>query len=266
MKKLSIFFSSILFIPSIFLNQSRTITVIFIIILLMIFILELLKKNRSYRFYLNKLFYYLLIPFLFTIFIFISSNFFYKNILPQYKNSKMFTFIATQVIPTKDLRKWIDVKNKEQIKISTSLLVGKKRPLRFLRKNDPDSFSSQRFRDWKNIIILSNQNFLFGYGTQADRFLIQQTASNALVYAYSSAGIFGLLSILFIYLRYSYIFLKSVKIFSSSSSVFLFSYTILIIFLLRSIFESSFAVFGIDFILFALAIYYIENEYKKYQG
>jgi O-antigen ligase len=62
-------------------------------------------------------------------------------------------------------------------------------------------------------IILTNQNFLFGYGTQADRFLIDQTASNALLYAYSSAGIFGLLSILFIYLRYFYIFLKSIKVY-----------------------------------------------------
>jgi len=53
MKKLSIFLSSILFIPSIFLNQSRTILAIFIIILLIIFVLELLKKNRSYKFYLN---------------------------------------------------------------------------------------------------------------------------------------------------------------------------------------------------------------------
>ena len=229
----------------------------------MIFILELLRKNRSYKFYLNTIFYYLLIPSLFTIFIFISSNFFYKNILPQYENSKMFTFIVTQVIPTKDLRKLIDVKNKEQIKISSSNLIGKKRPLRILRNNDPDSFSSQRFRDWKNIIILSNQNFLFGYGTQADRFLIQQTASNALVYAYSSAGIFGLLSILFIYLRYLYIFLKSIKIFPSSNSAFIFSFIILIVFFLRSIFESSFSVFGIDFIFFALAIYNIENEYKK---
>ena len=268
MKKLSIFLSSILFIPSILLNQSRTILAIFIIILLMIFVLELLKKNRSYKFYLNQLFYYLLIPSFFTILIFISSNLFYKNIVPQYMDSKVYLFVITKIIPDKDLRKIINSNDEQQIKrdAKTKDSSNKKVKIKILRTNDHESFSSQRFRDWKNIAILTNQNFLFGYGTQADRFLIQQTASNALLYAYSSAGIFGLLSILFIYLRYFYIFLKSIKVFPSSNSVFLFSYTILIIFFLRSIFESSFAVFGIDFILFALAIYNIENEYKKYQG
>ncbi|AEA80510.1 hypothetical protein SAR11G3_00035 [Candidatus Pelagibacter sp. IMCC9063] len=268
MKKLSIFFSSILFIPSIFLNQSRTILAIFIIILLIIFVLELLKKNRSYKFYLNQLFYYLLLPSFFTILIFISSNFFYKNILSQYTDSKIYLFTITKIIPSKDLRKIINLEDEQYIKHYAKTKVNKTKTnkMKLLRTNDNKSFSSQRFRDWKNIAILTNQNFLFGYGTQADRFLIQQTASNALLYAYSSAGIFGLLSILFIYLRYFYIFLKSIKVFPSSSSVFLFSYIILIVFFLRSIFESSFAVFGIDFILFALAIYNIEHEYKKYQG
>ena len=234
----------------------------------MIFVLELLKKNRSYKFYLNQLFYYLLIPSFFTILIFISSNFFYKNILPQYIDSKIYLFVITKIIPDKDLRKIINSNDEQQIERHAKIKgnVNRTNQAKILRTNDSESFSSRRFEDWKNIAILTNQNFLFGYGTQADRFLIQQTASNALLYAYSSAGIFGLLSILFIYLRYFYIFLKSIKVFPSSSSVFLFSYIILIVFFLRSIFESSFAVFGIDFILFALAIYNIENEYKKYQG
>ena len=234
----------------------------------MIFVLELLKKNRSYKFYLNQLFYYLLIPSFFTILIFISSNFFYKNILPQYIDSKIYLFVITKIIPDKDLRKIINSNDEQQIKRHAKIKgnISRTNQAKILRTNDRESFSSRRFEDWKDIAILTKQNFLFGYGTQADRFLIQQTASNALLYAYSSAGILGLLSILFIYLRYFYIFLKSIKVFSSSGSVFLFSYIILIVFFLRSIFESSFAVFGIDFILFALAIYNIENEYKKYQG
>jgi len=183
-------------------------------------------------------------------------------------DSKVYLFFITKIIPDKDLRKIINSNDEQQIKYYAKRVgsANSKKLEKIWRTNDNVSFSSQRFGDWKNIAILTNQNFLFGYGTQADRFLIQQTASNALLYAYSSAGIFGLLSILFIYLRYFYIFLKSIKVFPSSSSVFLFSYIILIVFFLRSIFESSFAVFGIDFILFALAIYNIENEYKKYQG
>ena len=54
-------------------------------------------------------------------------------------------------------------------------------------------FSSGRFEDWKNIYNeFSNKNIFFGYGSQADRYLINQSASNGLIYALISSGIFGL--------------------------------------------------------------------------
>ena len=37
----------------------------------------------------------------------------------------------------------------------------------------------------------------FGYGSQADRFLINQNASNGLIYAISSSGIFGTIFLFF---------------------------------------------------------------------
>ena len=62
---------------------------------------------------------------------------------------------------------------------------------------DPDTYSSGRFDDWNLIINKIDDSIIYGYGSQGDRFMIQQTASNGLLYALSSSGILG---ILFLYL------------------------------------------------------------------
>ena len=51
-----------------------------------------------------------------------------------------------------------------------------------VRKIDPKSFSSFRLRDWNNLINKTRDNFFIGNGTQSDRFLINQSASNAALY------------------------------------------------------------------------------------
>ena len=64
---------------------------------------------------------------------------------------------------------------------------------RKLRSLSPDT-SSGRIEDWTGILkSVSGKGFFFGYGSQGDRYLINQSASNGLIYAYSSSGIFGLI-------------------------------------------------------------------------
>ena len=44
---------------------------------------------------------------------------------------------------------------------------------------------------------------IFGYGAQGDRFLINQSASNGIIYATASSGFLGLLFLyFFLYFRY----------------------------------------------------------------
>ena len=49
--------------------------------------------------------------------------------------------------------------------------------------------SAGRFNDWKEVLNkVSGKNIFYGFGAQGDRHLINQTASNGLIYDYSSSG------------------------------------------------------------------------------
>ncbi len=122
-------------------------------------------------------------------------------------------------------------------------------------------FSSGRINDWQEILykFRKNNNF-FGYGAQADRFLINQSASNGLVYALSSSGIIGLI----FFISFSFmVFLKSLKKIlkfqACRFNIYLNSLIVLII-LLRSILETSYAVFGIDLMILITSFSLINNS------
>ena len=91
--------------------------------------------------------------------------------------------------------------------IFTVLIESAKKPI---RKKNPKTFSSGRVDDWKEIISKVDKSKFIGFGSQADRYLINQSASNGIIYALSSSGILGLTS----YLFFSFmIFIKSLQMF-----------------------------------------------------
>ena len=100
-----------------------------------------------------------------------------------------------------------------------------------------------------------------------DRFLIGQTASNGFIYVYSSSGIIGLILFMIIFVRSAY--LSTTIIFKSKFKIekknfkYLISSSLIIFFLFRSIVETSFANFGIDFLLFFISMAYLENNKKE---
>ena len=104
-----------------------------------------------------------------------------------------------------------------------------------------------------------------GFGVQGDRFLINQSASNSLVYAAASGGVAGLIalilfSIIGLYYAINCIFTINKKRFSwyqKASSI------IILMILARSLLESSYAVFGIDSILFALCAITLGKKFDK---
>ena len=103
-----------------------------------------------------------------------------------------------------------------------------------------------------------------------DRYLIDQTASNALLYTYSSSGIIGVILYIIIFFRSFY--LSFVNILNSRLDVnkdnykYLTVSSIIIFFLVRSITETSFVIFGIDFLIFFISFFYLESKMgqKKY--
>jgi O-antigen ligase len=134
--------------------------------------------------------------------------------------------------------------------------------------NTDDVFTtSGRLKDWNNIIYNFDykNNLFFGYGSQGDRFLINQTDSNGILYALSSSGIIGLLFFIIFSAIAGINIVKYFLIKTEKNSIYIFSILTMIIFGVRSLVESSYAIFGIDFILFYTAFVLSEkyNIIKK---
>ena len=150
-------------------------------------------------------------------------------------------------------------KNKEDVDVEDKYI-------RLIRKSDKKSFTSNRIDDWKNIIE-NNQNYILGNGTLGDRYLINQTASSLHLYNYASGGLFSVL--IFLILIFRSIFLCFMLIFKlytkpDKDNYLALSSSFIVLFLIvRSLVESSFAVYGIDSIIFFSGYIFIEQFYKN---
>ena len=124
------------------------------------------------------------------------------------------------------------------------------------------NFSTGRSVIWKDLLNKPKtlRQIAFGFGTQADRILTTPSffsASNAYVYIFICSGILGVTVIIsFI----CYILVRIIKlifvnkIFSKNGNIFLkFSILIFIYLLFRSLVESSFSIYSIDYLFFVLS-------------
>ena len=142
-----------------------------------------------------------------------------------------------------------------------------------------NEYSSGRFAIWERCFnILIKNKYIIGFGPQADRYLITKylkndlhaswgnNSSNAILYSLLSAGIIGLLFILFIYFKSIKLLIlclfKFKDVFKGTNVYLVTSFCILSFVLFRSLFENSFLVFGIDFFLFIISYFYIKLTLK----
>ena len=142
-----------------------------------------------------------------------------------------------------------------------------------------NEYSSGRFQIWESCFkILIENKYIIGFGPQADRYLITKylkndlhaswgnNSSNAILYSLLSAGIIGLLFILFIYFKSIKLLIlclfKFKDVFKGTNVYLVTSFCILSFVLFRSLFENSFLVFGIDFFLFIISYFYIKLTLK----
>ena len=121
------------------------------------------------------------------------------------------------------------------------------------KKQSNTDFTSGRLNDWKSILN-KNQKRIYGNGVLGDRYLIEQSASNLLIYSYASSGLIGVLLIIYISLN---VLFQSLKYIIKNKDKKILNYKIisaliLIFLMLRSILETSYGVFGIDFLMFCL--------------
>jgi len=148
----------------------------------------------------------------------------------------------------------------ENFEFETNTNVIQKK-IRFF-KGDQLQTTSGRIKDWKLIInnFDYNNNLFFGYGAQGDRFLINQTASNGLIYAFVSSGIFGLMFFLIFTLTSSIKLIRYLIFDKEKELIDYFSFLIMVIILIRSLVETSYSLFGVDLILFYTAFVFIQRN------
>jgi O-antigen ligase len=135
-----------------------------------------------------------------------------------------------------------------------------------LRKNH-ENFSSNRFNIWHKVIEESKKNNFLGYGFQADRKIINESAHNVYIYALICGGILSVILIILISLRsawisfliiFNYIFLNK-----KYSSINIISAFLMMLFLQRSLLETSYGIYSIDYLFFITCFFINELNYRK---
>ena len=105
-----------------------------------------------------------------------------------------------------------------------------------------------------------DDSIIYGYGSQGDRFLINQICLKWNYICNSSSGILGLIFYIFLSLICLFLYLKNFLLsFKIKDKKNFTSSIVVLLILLRSILESSYAVFSVDFILFILLLNYLNK-------
>ena len=146
------------------------------------------------------------------------------------------------------------------------------------------ALKQQEFKQDEFSFKIKKNNFLSGYGPQADRyFMVNSTggmgnsnrvlgpfgahASNGYIYSLVCSGILGFfvflaLNLIIFYKILKIIFIK--KFYNFSSNPYLTSAIVIILFLqFRILFENSFSVFGVDMLFLMSSYLIIEREFRN---
>jgi O-antigen ligase len=211
--------------------------------------------------------------------------FFYKEKVKK----KIFTFIVLIVLPIVTFHLFGKIKSHYfagAITVATENQENQENQEKLIKKQErltSNYSTSGRTEIWRNIlVIVIEEKIILGKGPQADRYLLtnyidrnknitnflvyENNASNAILYSYLCAGVFGLFAIIFIYanfvkLIYKNIFIK--KNFFQNNILHNFSIVTSSYLIIRSIFENSFSVFSVDFMFFILCYFIISERNIK---
>ena len=135
-----------------------------------------------------------------------------------------------------------------------------------------------RMEIWKNAIIVAKEKgeYLLGNGINADRrYLLKYgnkfgtNASSGIINIYITSGIVGLIIFItanFIIVLNIFRFIFFDKCFQNFNKYYLINISILIIFIFyqRLIFENSITSFGLDYLIYLVASYFILNNIKSF--
>ena len=134
---------------------------------------------------------------------------------------------------------------------------------------------------WKKVLKRYEYKNLFGYGPQADRrFLLENVSSadgafannvsNGFIYAFICGGYLSLLCYLIINYKIANNIVKNISIiknFNNTENIFYYklSSIYLLFFFIRQIFENSFSLFSIDFLIVIISIFIIDKNNHNFK-
>jgi hypothetical protein len=125
-----------------------------------------------------------------------------------------------------------------------------------------EEFTSNRSRDWKNILLNFDKERVFGYGIHGDRILINQTASSGFLYSLVSGGYFA--GIIYCIICIYSVFLLNLALLKKEFNKYSwFASSMIIFFLIRSLVENSFTILSYDFIIFFSSVFFLEKFFCK---
>jgi O-antigen ligase len=200
------------------------------------------------------------------------------------KIRKFIIVIATLLLPIILYESTLKIKDYHNKKSEINININKKNRFLDSHVKDVDTLSTGRITIWSRTlqIIDQDKNFI-GIGPQADRILLKKdklninpaerhfwdnNTSNGILYSFLSGGVISLAFFILIYFLiffeiYKSIFLK--KIYLKKNPYINFSIMTLVFLSLRSFFENSYAVFGVDslFVCIAYSILYRFNNSKN---
>ncbi len=197
----------------------------------------------------------------------------------------IFTFLLTSFY-TLDTKIITKIENNPENKNNKEILTEKK--IDEIIQNNKGTYriinnfsSTGRINLWQSSINYYDKTKIFGYGSQADRIILNEinqiyfqnanpygnNVSNGLVYSFLSGGYFALILFFLLYVINLIYGVKLLKIVLKQKidPLIKFSSILIFFFSLRSIFENSYAVFGIDFLLIFIGISILNNFLNRKQ-
>lgn len=227
-----------------------------IILILSLYIFLVNKKNYYYYFsclLLNTILFLLQskLALFFLIFFIFLKVFLDKEVMKEKVRNILF-ILAIPIVISFILSSLNSINSDSRMRLINEITID-------VRKDDLNHFSDLRIfastigriDAWKSMIE-NSQKPVIGYGSQGDRDLAKKLktnsvlASNSLVYAFVCSGFLGFFFLIIFY--YNFIKLLFVNNFLKNNLTFFYFIT-LIFLIIRSFFENSFAVWGVDFIL-----------------
>jgi len=233
-----------------------------ILLIISLFIFFINKKNNYYYLsclLINTILFLLQSKLILIFLIFITLyKTFLENIKIKNKIKDIFFILIVPIILTLAISFANNNSNNQKIRLVEQIKID------ITKKNsdvilDLNIFNSLKARidTWK-LIIKNSEKPIIGYGSQGDRYLAKEMpkhtslASNSFIYAYASSGVIGATLLLIFYIYLIKLVCKENffrKIQSQENNIKAFYSVILFFLIIRSIFENSFSLWGIDFII-----------------